>query len=172
MLKIVGVNGYLKKSKKQRAQIRNGAAEFVRGQAKKILKDLVLNTPQWTGNTAASWQIETPSVSVSYYDTVLERDWKELDRSTAYFKGDTQAWKVALANAQPALRSIRYNSTIKILNTAPYADELATLPEEELGLRRGNYIPGDVMAVNLATAKYKLSSNVVGLGLKQVMNYG
>ena len=171
MLKIVGLNKYLSKSKKQQAQIRNGAANFVRGQTKSVLRDLVLNTPQWTGNTAASWQIETPSVGLSYYGTSLERDWQELYKDTAYFKGDTDAWTVALSNAQPALNSIRYNSTISIQKTAPYGDELATLSEEELGLRKGNYIPGDVMAVNLATAKYKLGSNIVGIGLKQVMNY-
>lgn len=170
MIKIVGLNGYLKKSKKQQAQIKNGAANFVRKQTKTILKDLVLNTPQWSGNTAAMWQIETPSVEVNAKNTKFAReDWWNIVPES--FKGDTEAWKVALANAQPALKSIRYNSTIKIVNTAPYADELATLPEEDLKLRKGNYIPGDVMAVNLATAKYKLSSNIVGLGLKQVMDY-
>lgn len=170
MLKVVGLNKYLQKSKKQQAQIKNGAANFVRGQTKAVLKDLVLNTPQWSGNTAAMWQIATPSVDVSYYDTELAKlDWKDVDPPS--FIGDTQAWKVALANAKPALKSIRYNSTISIENTAPYADELATLPESELKLRKGNYISGDVMAVKLATAKYRLSSNLVGLDLKQVLNY-
>lgn len=171
MLKIVGLNKYVQKSKAQQAQIKSGAANFVRGQTRAVLKDLVLNTPQWSGNTAASWQIETPSVDVRYYDTELARDdWTDIQ--TPSFIGDLEAWKVALANAQPALKSIRYNSRITIRNTAPYSDELATLPEEDLKLRKGNYIPGDVMAVALATAKYKLSSNIVGVGLKQVMNYG
>jgi hypothetical protein len=171
MLKIVGLNKYLTKSKKQQAQIKNGAANFVRGQTKKILKDLVLNTPQWSGNTAASWQIETPSSELKYYDTKLAvEDWQELN--PAFFKGHLEAWRVALANAQPALKSIRYNSRISIQNTAPYADELATLPESELKLRKGNYIKGDVMAVALVSTKYRLSSNIVGIQLKDVMNYG
>lgn len=170
-LKLVGINKYMQKSKAQQAQIKNGAANFVRGQTRKILRDLVLNTPQWSGNTAAMWQIGTPSAPVSYENTHLAKDdWWSIRPES--FKGDTEAWKVALANAQPALKSIRYNSTITIQNTAPYSDELATLPEEELKLRKGNYIRGDVMAVAFATAKYKLSSNIVGVGLKQVMNYG
>lgn len=169
-LKITGKNAYMRKSAAQRAMIKQGAANFVRQQTTKVLKDLVLNTPQWSGNTAASWQIETPSVPVSYEPTALAvEDWKDVENPS--FIGDAKAWKEALANAQPALKSIRYNSTIQLKNTAPFSDELATLPEEELKLRKGNYIPGDVMAVYLATSKYKLSSNVVGIGLAQVLNY-
>lgn len=170
MLKVLGINSYMKKSKLQQAQIKSGAADFVRGQTKKILRDLVLNTPQWSGNTAASWQVQVTGADISYYPTSLHvEDWKDVDPTK--FKGDTEAWREALKNAQPALKAIRYNKKVSIINTADYADELATLSETELKLRKGNYIEGDVMATKLAAAKYKLSSNVVGLGLKRDFNY-
>lgn len=168
-LKIIGANSFFKKTAKQRALIKGGAADFVRSRTKSILRDLVLNTPQWSGNTAAMWRIQTNSVEAGVENSPLySEDWKDVDAKRI---GDKTAYKVALAYAQPALKSIRYNSTVTIENYGPYTDELATLSEEELKLRKGNYIPGDVMAVNLATAKYKLSSNIVGLQLKQVMEY-
>lgn len=169
MLKITGTAAYLKKTKKQRAMITQGAQNFTRKQSRAILKDLVLNAPQWSGNTAAMWQIRTPSVQESSANTELYQEhWEDLIGKPSYI-GDEGAWKVALAAAKPALRSIKYNTRIDIRNPSPVADDLATEPDVESRLRRGNFIPNDVMAVNFTATKYKLSTDIVEL--KDVLLY-
>lgn len=164
MLKVTGTSAFLKKSKKQQALITRGAQNFARSQTRAILKDLVLNAPQWSGNTAAMWQIVTPTVGVNPENTslYLGEGWPTLSGLESFI-GDERAWRVALKAAKPALASIKYNTRINIQNPSDMAEELATDPDAEQGLRNGNYIPGDVMAVNYATAKYKLSTNVVSL---------
>lgn len=174
-----GINKYRQKTEKQKARVKQGAANYIRNNTKAILKALVLNTPQWSGNTAASWRIDLNYLPASDGPSKLAvPDWNFLNpQSDEYqgtppkFIGDKEAWEVAKAAAEPALKSIRYNTIVRIVNSAPYAGELASSPEEELKLRKGNFIPGDVMAINYVTAKYKLGSNLVGLQLKNVMNY-
>lgn len=174
-----GLNKYRKKTEKEKARVKQGAANYIRNNVKLVLKDLVLNTPQWSGNTAASWRIDLNYMPASESPSKLwVPDWNFLNpQSDEYqgtppsFIGDKDAWTVAKAEAQAPLKAIRYNSVVRIVNTSPYAGELASSPEAELELRKGNYIPGDVMAINYVTAKYKLGSNLVGLQLKNVMNY-
>lgn len=160
MVKITGLNSFLQKTQRQRALIKQGAANFVRQQTKKILKDLVLNTPQWSGNTAAMWRIETYAVKDSGQNSELFlEDWTSA-LPTPSWKGDRKALDVAMDTAGYALASIRYNSRIEFVNNSPVSDAIAN---EEITLRRGNFIPGDRMALNLAASKYKMSSQVVTL---------
>lgn len=117
-------------------------------------------TPQWSGNTAASWRIE-----LNYLPTVdhvpPEPDWRSVE--DVKFKGDTEAWEYAKSVNRRHLDAIVYNSKISIVNNAPYADTLATDPSVKYRLRKGNFIPGDVMAVQTVVAKYNLSATVENL---------
>lgn len=163
MIEVFGVNKYIRKTQKQKELLKQRPAEYVRRLTKRILTELVLLTPQWTGNTAASWKVVTSSVSPNTGHSRLYReDWQNVNSK---FMGDREALQIALAENAEALNSIRYNSKIKIINVAPFADELATDPHIEKQLRTGNFIPGDVMAVKTVTAKYRVFSNIVGAEL-------
>jgi hypothetical protein len=154
-----GLNAFVKKTKKQQAQIKQGAGSFVRNKVKVILKDLVLNTPQWSGNTAASWRVDLNYKPAVEGLTRLALDnWQEFSGEPS-FKGEEEAWVAALAINQGHLAAIKYNSVIRIVNNAPYAEDLATRTEVDLKLRQGNYIPGDVMAIRTVAAKYKLGAS-------------
>lgn len=160
---IFGVNKAVLKTKKQRDRLKNGATNFVKDRVRSVLKDLVLAAPQWSGNTAASWAIEVSGKISGGSPTELYReDWEDV---TPSFRGDPKAWAVARQNNVPAFTSIRWNSKIRIINNAPFADELATMTDAEAKklLRPDNYIRGDVMAVATVAMKYKMSSNLVGL---------
>lgn len=172
MIRLSGLNKYRVKTEKQKERIKQGAANYVRAATKAVLKDLVLHTPQWSGETASSWRIDLNYLPASSEKSPLAiDDWKDLAGNNPRFLGDRRALTVALAEASDPLKAIRYNTVVRIVNTAPYADTLATGSEEELKLRKGNFIPGDVMAVKYVTTKYKLGSNIVGLQLKDAMNY-
>lgn len=160
MIKITGLSPFLRKTQAQRAQIKQGAANFVRQQTKKVLKDLVLNTPQWSGNTAAMWRVETYAAKDDgRVSKLYTARWKSILPDPSW-KGDEDALKVSLAFASSALASIRYNTRIQIVNNSPVADSIA---DESIPLRSGNFIPGDAMAMKLAATKYRMSSEVVTL---------
>lgn len=166
-LVIFGLNKYIRKTEKQKERIKVGAAEFTRRKVRAVLRDLVLNTPQWSGNTAASWKIELNYLDTDYTQSSLylgsdDDAWRNIINSPK-FKGDKEAWTVALAANIKALEAIRYNSQIRIVNVGVYAGELATAPERELKLRSGNYIQGDVMAVKTVTFKHKVFSNITAI---------
>lgn len=168
MIEVFGINKYIRKTQKQKEILKKKPSEYVRKMTQRILTDLVLLTPQWTGNTAASWKVVTSSVAPSTGNSRLYKEnWQDV---TSKFRGDKEALQIALAENAAALASIRYNSKIKIINTAPFADELATDPNIENQLRTGNFIPGDVMAVKTVTAKYKVFSNIVGAELAREFN--
>lgn len=160
---LFGVNKAILKTKKQRERLKNGATNYVKDTVRKVLKELVLNTPQWTGNTAASWAIHVTGGTLAGHPTVFYTEgWED---AIPRFKGDPQAWAVARQENMRSFEAIRWNSKIKIINNAPFADELATMTDAEASklLRPNNYIRGDVMAVQTVAMKYKMSTNVVAL---------
>lgn len=168
MIEVFGINKFIRKTQKQKELLKKKPSEYVRQMTKRILTELVLLTPQWSGNTAASWKVVTSSSPASTAQSKLyTEDWQNI---TSKFRGDKEALQIALAENAAALAGIRYNSKIKIINVAPFADELATDPYIENQLRTGNFIPGDVMAVKTVTAKYRVFSNIVGAELAREFN--
>lgn len=171
MLQISGVNRYVTKTAKQKAQVKRGAENLVKRMARTVLKDLVLNAPQWSGETASSWRIDLNyrSASESRGSSLKVEDWTSVLPNPSY-KGDSEAWVDALAANTDALKAIKYNSKVRLVNISPYAVELAT--GDSSGLRRGNFIPGDVMAINYVTAKYHVSSDILSSQLKEAFTNG
>jgi len=150
---LTGLNTFITKTKKQQAQIKQGAANFVRSKVKAVLKDLVLEAPQWSGNTAASWRVDLNYMPAVDY-IAPEPDWKTVN--PIRFRGDQEAWDLALAANRQHLAAIKYNSIVRIVNNAPYADDLATRSAVDLRLREGNYrISGDILALRFVEAKHK-----------------
>lgn len=169
-LEIRGLNKYKEKSEKQKALLKQKATEYLRASVRAVLRDLVLKTPQWSGNTAASWKIQTKSHPADWKPTRLYNpDWE--DQKPVRFIGDKEAWKVALELNAAVLKSLRWNTTISIVNESDMALDLATDPDAEEKLRPGNFIAGDVMAVAYVSAKYKLGNNLLGQSLLRSMNY-
>jgi hypothetical protein len=165
MLTVFGVNKFIRKTEKQKALLKQRAGDYVQKMTRHVLRDLVLNTPQWSGNTAASWTVVTnQSGAASPYSQLYDSDWEDIDPR---WIGDKEAWRVAWAANEATVRSIKWNTKISVRNNAPFAEELATDPTIENYLRPGNYIPGDVMAINKVTAKYRVYSNIVGAQLNR-----
>ena len=89
----------------------------------RILEDLALNTPQWSGELAASWQVVVGSKGqaearyrgFSKADTAYERGYGGAE----YKLGDRPAVDISLMNNDSAIESIRWNSKVSIVNTNP-----------------------------------------------------
>lgn len=171
MLKVTGLNKYVRKTQAQKERIRQGATNYVRQGVRMVLRDLVLNVPQWSGDLAASWRIDLNYKPASWEASNLAvDDWKDVTNPS--WKGNEAAWREALRMNAEAFKAIRWNAKINIVNVQPLAEYFATEPGAEKKLRHGNFIPGDVMAVKFVAQKYKISSNQLGLSLKSTFNYG
>ena len=163
MLKITGLNRAVAKTKKQRDRLEAGAADFVRRSVRTVLRDLVLNAPQWSGDTAASWRVKLNYVELNdapskFYMDDYDDDW-DSPLNGIQFKGYQAAWKEALALNAEAIKAIKWNAKVEIVNVSWKAD---AIQEGDFKLRPGNYIPGDTMALMTVAMKHKVMTNSIG----------
>lgn len=160
MLGIYGVNALRAKIVKTKAKVGETATNFVKRKTTEILTELVNNTPQFTGDLAASWTVVTNSFSPLYGYSPLKDDVGNYNLSEypAKFKGDKEALRIALAVNSSILASIKYNTIISIQNTSPTAVKLQTGAIREGQLRPGNFIPGDVLAIKHTLNKFRFTS--------------
>ncbi len=171
MIRFTGLNTYKKKTEAQKALIKSKATDLVRRRTREVLRFLVLNTPQFSGNTAASWRIDlnykeaNRSVSALYdgsLDEIFAEGGYKEPKEGLRLIGDEGAWKEALRMNEAHFRAIRWNANVSIVNVSSVADGLESGDIAEETLRPGNYIPGDVMAVKTAALKFNLMPNSIG----------
>jgi hypothetical protein len=160
---ISNLQSFNKTLKYANARVEHKATEYYRNFVRSLLRDLALHTPQYSGNLAASWQVvvgKAGQAEPMFENIVDERYWKAIPEDDVKWMGDTRAVKAALKYNEPAIQSIRWNSHVFIANTYPALEdgEIA-----EIGLRQGNYIEGDFMAVSYVAQKY---SHKTGRGVQ------
>lgn len=155
MFSITGLDSFKKSLEaakaRQLGQINASYRKFVID----ILSELVLNTPQWSGDLAASWRVKVEGSSTrvggSEYTPFKS---KPRERPAPHFRGDEAALAYALAVNQEVIDSIRYNSRVTIYNDNKTAEIISTPWMQELWLRPNNFIEGDVMAIAHTISKY------------------
>lgn len=164
-VKISGIELLQKKIRSIPEKAKKSSTALLKHRTWRVLQELVLNTPQWSGATAASWVVEIKAYPASkYHYTAAENELKDavdwFNQSKVRRIGDLSAYLVAKESNYERIASIRYNSKISITNMSPIADELATNPDFEL--RPGNFLPGDYLAIKHTVTKFKnLRSDIV-----------
>ena len=126
------------------------AANRIQAAAMDVLVAAASVTPQWSGDTAASWQIV---IGENYPDkgrtALWQKNWWENEHPS--FKGDETAIDVARA-AGYNIKDIKWYDYVRLVNGSQDAKTIASLPDTEF--RQGNYIPSDVMALAYLTTRY------------------
>lgn len=149
---LVGLEKFAKHIKRIEGKVENHVTDKYKAFTLKILRELAENTPQWSGDLAASWQVVVGKGSepVPNYSTPLKViPWKSLTRTTAKFKGDDAAVVYAMEYSLGQIQLIRWNSHVKIVNTNPTVAAI-----EGKTLRPDNYFKGDVMALHFVANKW------------------
>lgn len=143
MIEVKGLNAFLKKTEAQRARVKQKATDFVRGKAKLVLLEAYRVSPQWSGDFAYNWSIETSTSGSRGYTPFYKKDKtgrKDTDLFEPVQMGDPAAGTSAMRQWEHySLGSIKWNSKIKLVNYAPEAEGIAT---GELVTRPENIIPG------------------------------
>jgi hypothetical protein len=152
MFQVTGIDTFRKSLEGQMAAMHGRINAAYREFITNILTELVENTPQWSGDLAASWRVRAEGLtsrSGGSSTTGFKRD--PIERPPPFFKGDEPAIVYALSVNSEVIQSIRYNTRVTIFNDNPTAE---IITQSDIVLRPGNFIPGDVMAVAHTIAKY------------------
>lgn len=156
--------------------VKLSATETVQLRVTKVLNEAIRVSPQWSGNYAVNWGIETNQNPVFGYQRTLKVEpWNQLkwwdtgvDKVTSTQKkflskhqGKYASYAGAPATIAEArkndnretIASIKWNTKIRLVNKAEVADliESGLLTDK---LRKVNMIPGNVGVVTYLKSKY------------------
>lgn len=153
---VKGLQGFQNTVMAARARAQGHVTARYQRLVREMLKDLAKNTPQWSGDLAASWQVMVGAnnqVAVDLGYTYLKG---ESDFVNPKWIGDKDAVEHALQANRDAIAKIRWNSHVSIQNASQTLTDgdRGDNPLNEDNLRPGNFIPGDIMATALVAAKY------------------
>lgn len=154
MIGAKNLNAWVKKSEKQKAVIKHKATEFVQDKVRKVLRDAVSISPMWSGNMAFNWQIETTVTGPGVYmRTYKAEPWQSLQNPwNVRRRGDPEVVTNAMRINENVIRSIKWNSRIKLSN---YSEAAEKIEAGEVKLRPSNLIPGNVGVLTYLKTKYK-----------------
>jgi hypothetical protein len=166
---IGNLQGFTKTLASARAKIEGNATTRYQKFVKQTVRELSRNTPQWSGDLAASWQVLVGkgAVVMDAPYTALKGEWEPGDVAP-HFIGDRGAVNLAVKRNEAFIKLIRWNSVVRIENNSktlltgdgnPANPGLIT----EQNLREGNYIPGDIMAVKTVALMHKTSKLTSGM---------
>lgn len=135
-----------------------------------MLADLAANTPQWSGDLAASWEVLVGAKSFSHgLPTTIFKS-VPFEVPPPYIRGDLAAVGYARVANEEKIKTIRWNSLVSIVNISktlqegdegnnPLTQQVADINIQK---RPQNYIPGDFMAVHYVAQKYQNGSVSMG----------
>lgn len=178
---VINIQNWLQMEKKARERLHNKATKIVQARAKKIFDEAVKLSPQWSGDFAANWTIETnltgstgyvgskkvhPWTDLQWWDTGADSTLKErkaLVNNTAYagklmakYAGASEAIALAQVLTYARISTIKWNTKIKLVNHSPTAD---IIESSTVHLRNVNLIPGSIGVITHLKTKYP---NILG----------
>jgi hypothetical protein len=155
VLKVTGTSAFLAKLKKANALVRGTVSDTHRKLVTQIFTDLVMNSPQWSGNLAQQWSIDFHGSKGAYRPIPgYGQDWQE---KSPYHKGSDPAVGATLARELRKVPDIKWNTKVTITNYAPYASDVENnIGPDGKGIRPENKLEsyGKVAMVAYVTMKY------------------
>lgn len=114
-------NQWLSKTKAQREQVKSTATKFVQDKAIKILKEALRVSPQYSGDYAFNWFLETNQIEAGYDRRFKGKPWNQV---TMRQQGDKRAINENLRVNMELIRQIKWNNKIRLVNKSPTAELL------------------------------------------------
>lgn len=161
-----GIDAAIAKLQRNKLLVRGQLTDTKKRLVRHVLTDLIMNSPQWSGNLVAQWHLELHG-SRGAYRQIAEYVPPEQfrGRSDPNQMGDLPA-HVVLQEQLALISLIRWNSKIRITNYAPYASEVednigpasndATQDGDHKGIRLENRLAsyGRVAMIGYVEMKY------------------
>ena len=124
MLQVTGLRQFNATLQAEKARLERRVTKAYRDYVAKVFKDLLMHTPQYSGQLAASWQIlitnETAPARPSWYKKGhTGRFYGE--RYAPGQMGDGEAVHAAWENAEAKIPRIFWNTSVTFVNSDPHA---------------------------------------------------
>ena len=128
MLKVGNSQGFIRKLRKDHVNLVNKVAETHRRIIEHILRDLVVWSPQWSGNLASNWTLEYTGMPSAYqqsprYQSPVRGQGPETEFDP-YRMGSEPTVSQTIARERQKIAGIRYNTIVTIVNKTPYAKDV------------------------------------------------
>lgn len=149
MIKTSGSQTFMKRIRKDVANLEGRVTKIHRALVKSIFTDLVTFTPQWSGNAASNWYITFKGMPAKYNEIegyVPPYMWDSATQMTEpYQLGMDPVVRDTVARESLLLNDIKWNTKVTIVNTTPYAEDL----ENNIGpMGENDYEPREIRDVN------------------------
>lgn len=165
---------WVKRSKAALKKVHLSANEVVQRRVKIVLNEAIRVSPQWSGNYAINWGIETNQTGSWSEQYSLKVDpWQDLEwwdigvggmeasrhtdfrmsKGMAKSAGDGTALAFArhTQNTYEKIATIKWNTNVRLVNKADVAE---ALDEGFIKLRKVNLIPGHIGVMSYIQHKY------------------
>lgn len=148
---LIGLDRLKVKLKVVGKMLEHKAANRIQAAAMDVLVTAASMTPQWSGDTAASWQIVLDENAPDRGRTVLWQPFWWMNEHPS-LRGDEGAIDIARSVGGYSIKDIKWYDYVRLVNGSQDAESISKKPDSEF--RNGNYIPADVMAVAYLTSRY------------------
>ena len=158
MLKVSGTRELANRLRKDVAKIKGSIQMTHQNLVRRMFIDLVVHTPQWSGDLASHWAIEFHGKSApAPFTAGLGERFKE-----PYQMGSEPAIRVAVTRELAKIPEIKYNSKVSFVNNMPYTSEVQAgvgpynpKTGDYREIRDENKLFGKVAMVAFIDAKYR-----------------
>lgn len=155
MIRIKGLDDFKRKLNMDRLRLERRVTKAIQNLVWDVFTDLVVHTPQWSGNMAANWFIvlgSDPSPEPVPYN--VGKSWPvtvDMLRNgfSPYKQGDAEAVNASMSREYSKVKRIRWNSKVRLVNPVDYADKVEG-GDSETPIREVNFT-GNYRRVALET---------------------
>jgi len=162
MSKLLNFNAWANKIASEKKAVKSKATKYVQDTVRKVYKEAVKVSPQWSGNFAYNWALEFGSHSQYYTKRFKITPWNAVrDPSkdgvhsagaTARVAGDPVIVNAAVKDVEDIIMQIKWNHKIRLVNHTPIAEDMAA---GRIRLRPANTVSGTHAVVEHLKTKFK-----------------
>ena len=140
-IEVKNLNSFLRKTKAQRALIKSTPTEFVKRKVTQILKTVLKESPQYSGDFVSNWQVVTANnphtgYTKDWYKNLLDAEYRNMDikdskQIKSYYDkvryaGHPEAIQEPLASGLAVISTIKYNTKVTLVNSSPISGSIKT----------------------------------------------
>ena len=145
--RMAGIKALIEKKK---AVAEDVASKHIQNICYRLLDDAAMASPQWSGDYASNWNIVSGR-KPRYNPQLKVTPWYKLIGEESE-RGDEIAVQLAIDRSYEPISKLRWNAKIRLVNTAPIAEELEAM---EVDLRPVNRLTPDVSVISFLKMKYR-----------------
>lgn len=151
----VNIVAWKNKTEAAKRKIKSSANAYVQAQVKRVLKEALNVSPQYSSDYVWSWRIVTTQNRNDVYSPGFKvQPWQKIWDTKAKM-GDQKVIRLRMAAEMEHISDIKWNSKVQLVNTATVHE---LLESKSVRLRPENVISGNPTVIEHLKLKFKILS--------------